>query len=102
MRGGRCGDGDGRAGEGVVVDGVVIAIARVLHDADDGAAVGLSDVVSDLLAGDGGLEGLDLVGLFVAFLHDENGTHLVSVLVVHVEPMGLYGGKQTSLDALNK
>ena len=32
----------------------------------------------------------------------ENGTHLVSVLVVHVEPMGLYGGKQTSLDALNK
>ena len=32
----------------------------------------------------------------------ENGTPLVSVLVVHVEPMGLYGGKQTSLDALNK
>ena len=30
----------------------------------------------------------------------ENGTHLVSISVVHVEPMGLYGGKQTSLDAL--
>lgn len=30
----------------------------------------------------------------------ENGTHLVSVSVVHVEPMGLYGGKQTTLDAL--
>ena len=30
----------------------------------------------------------------------ENGTHLVSVLTVHVEPMGLYGGKQNSLDAL--
>ena len=30
----------------------------------------------------------------------ENGTHLVSVLEVHVEPMGIYGGKQTSLDAI--
>lgn len=42
------------------------------HDADDGAAVGLGDVVSDLLAGDGGLESLDLISLFVAFLHDED------------------------------
>ena len=32
----------------------------------------------------------------------ENGTHIVSVSVIHVEPMGLYGGKQTTLDALNK
>lgn len=32
----------------------------------------------------------------------QNGTHIVSVLTVHVEPMGLYGGKQTNLDALNK
>lgn len=32
----------------------------------------------------------------------ENGTHLVAVSVIHVEPMGLYGGKQTSLDALKK
>ena len=30
----------------------------------------------------------------------ENGTHVVSVAAVHVEPMGFYGGKQTSLDAL--
>ena len=30
----------------------------------------------------------------------QNGTHLVSVLSVHVEPLGLYGGKQSSLDAL--
>lgn len=36
------------------------------------AAVGLGDVVSDLLAGDGGLESLDLISLFVAFLHDED------------------------------
>ena len=32
----------------------------------------------------------------------ENGTHIVSTAVIHVEPMGLYGGKQTTLDALNK
>ena len=30
----------------------------------------------------------------------ENGTHIVSVCAPHVEPMGLYGGKQTTLDAL--
>lgn len=32
----------------------------------------------------------------------QNGTHVVSVAVIHVEPMGLYGGKQTSLDAIGK
>ena len=40
----------------------------------------------------------------IPYLNDFNqqkGTHLVSVLAVHVEPMGLYGGKQTNLDALN-
>ncbi len=39
----------------------------------------------------------------VPYLDDfnaENGTHLVSAAGIHVEPMGLYGGKQTSLDAL--
>lgn len=34
--------------------------------------------------------------------NEENGTHLVPVAVIHVEPMGLYGGKQTTLDALDK
>ena len=28
----------------------------------------------------------------------ENGTHIVSVSAIHVEPLGIYGGKQTSLD----
>lgn len=32
--------------------------------------------------------------------NEENGTHLVSVAGIHVEPIGLYGGKQSSLDAL--
>ncbi|MCI8557187.1 MAG: hypothetical protein HFI19_05365 [Lachnospiraceae bacterium] len=30
----------------------------------------------------------------------ENGTHIVSASAVHVEPIGLYGGKQSSLDAI--
>ena len=34
--------------------------------------------------------------------NNENGTHLVSISEVHVEPMGIYGGKQTSLDAIGK
>lgn len=37
----------------------------------------------------------------VPYLDDfnkENNTHLVSVSAVHVEPMGIYGGKQNSLD----
>lgn len=39
----------------------------------------------------------------VPYLDDfnaQNGTHIVSVAVIHVEPLGLYGGKQTTLDAL--
>lgn len=30
----------------------------------------------------------------------QNGTHLVSAGTIHVEPLGIYGGKQKSLDAL--
>ena len=32
--------------------------------------------------------------------NSQNGTHIVSIASIHVEPMGLYGGKQTTLDAL--
>ncbi len=38
------------------------------------------------------------------YLEDFNaqqGTHIVSVSAVHVEPMGLYGGRQTTLDAVS-
>ena len=34
--------------------------------------------------------------------NEQNGTHLVAVSVIHVEPMGLYGGKQSSLDAITE
>lgn len=30
----------------------------------------------------------------------QNNTHIVSVATIHVEPLGIYGGKQTTLDAL--
>lgn len=39
----------------------------------------------------------------VPYLDDfnaENGTHIVSVAVIHVEPLGIYGGKQSSLDPI--
>lgn len=32
----------------------------------------------------------------------ENGTHVVSVSTIHVEPLGIYGGKQQSLDGIKK
>lgn len=32
----------------------------------------------------------------------ENGTHIVSVAAIHVEPIGIYGGKQTTLDAIKE
>ena len=41
----------------------------------------------------------------VPYLDDfnkNNGTHIVSVAGIHVEPLGLYGGKQSSLDAIKK
>lgn len=34
--------------------------------------------------------------------NEQNGTHLVSVSAIHVEPLGIYGGKQKSLDAIKK
>ena len=39
----------------------------------------------------------------VPYLDDfnkENGTHIISVAAIHVEPIGIYGGKQTNLDAI--
>lgn len=32
--------------------------------------------------------------------NQENGTHIVSVGAIHVEPIALYGGKQSTLDAI--
>lgn len=32
--------------------------------------------------------------------NNENGTHIVAAASIHVEPLGIYGGKQKSLDAI--
>lgn len=32
--------------------------------------------------------------------NEQNGTHIVSVAAIHVEPLGIYGGKQETLDAI--
>ena len=34
--------------------------------------------------------------------NQENGTHIVAVAAIHVEPIGIYGGKQTTLDAIQE
>lgn len=34
--------------------------------------------------------------------NENNGTHIVSVATIHVEPLGLYGGKTTTLDVLDE
>ena len=41
----------------------------------------------------------------IPYLNDfnqEKGTHIVSVAEIHVEPFGIYGGKQTTLDAIKQ
>ena len=41
----------------------------------------------------------------VPYLDDfnaENGTHIVSVAGIHVEPIGIYGGRQASIDAIKQ
>ncbi|HWQ80541.1 MAG TPA: MetQ/NlpA family ABC transporter substrate-binding protein, partial [Anaerovoracaceae bacterium] len=37
---------------------------------------------------------------YLESFNEENGTHLVSAVAVHYEPMGLFAGKTSSLDAL--
>lgn len=77
---------------------------------DDLAAEGIDLVVkeySDYVVPNTAVEEGDLDANYfqhTPYLDDfnaENGTHIVSVAAIHVEPMGLYGGKQTTLDALS-
>lgn len=61
---------------------------------------------SDYVQPNMALEGKELDANFFQhkpYLDDfnsENKTHLVSVAAIHVEPLGIYGGKQSSLDAV--
>ena len=37
---------------------------------------------------------------YLESFNEEKGTHLVSVAGIHVEPMGIYGGKQSDLSPI--
>ncbi|MDD2218438.1 MAG: MetQ/NlpA family ABC transporter substrate-binding protein, partial [Eubacteriales bacterium] len=41
-------------------------------------------------------------GPYLDDFNNENGTHVISVSSIHVEPIALYGGKQATLDAIGK
>ncbi len=41
-------------------------------------------------------------GPYLDDFNEQNGTHIVSAAAIHVEPIGIYGGKQASLDAITK
>ncbi len=38
---------------------------------------------------------------YLTDFNEENGTHVVSVAAIHVEPLGIYGGKQKTLEAVS-
>ena len=40
-------------------------------------------------------------GPYLDDFNAQQGTHIVAVSAIHVEPMGLYGGKQSNLDAIS-
>ena len=68
----RCGAADGLAVQCIVVHGGVVAVGGVLHDEDDGACILLIDEVLDLLALQSSGQSLDLGGLLIAVLADQN------------------------------
>ncbi len=58
-------------------------------------------VVPNTVVGDGTVDANYFQHLpYLEDFNAQNGTHIVSVSAIHVEPMGLYGGKQTTLDAV--
>ena len=58
-------------------------------------------VVSNTVVDDGTVDANYFQHLpYLEDFNTQNGTHIASIAAIHVEPMGLYGGKQTTLDAL--
>ena len=68
----RCSAADGLAVQCIVVHGGVVAVGGVLHDEDDGACILLINEVLDLLALQSSGQSLDLGGLLIAVLADQN------------------------------
>ena len=75
--------------------------------ADEGYTLEIK-VMDDYVTPNTAVEGGDVDANYFQHLpylenfNKENGTKVVSVAAIHVEPMGLYGGKQSSLDAIEK
>ena len=58
-------------------------------------------VVPNTVVDDGTVDANNFQHLpYLEDFNPQNGTHIASIAAIHVEPMGLYGGKQTTLDAL--
>ena len=72
VRRGGGGHGDGLALQGVVIHGIVIAIAGVGDGADHGAVILALDEAGHLPALQSGLQGQDLGGILVALLHGQD------------------------------
>lgn len=103
-------DYDALAGSTITVGGTPNPHELVLNIAKETlAAKGITLVVlefTDYVLPNEALEAGDLYANFFAHhpyqenFNLENGTHIVDVLGIHVEPMALYGGKQSELPAL--
>ena len=90
-------DGDGLALQGVVVHAGVIAVGGILHHGDDGAVVGLADVVGHLLALQRGLQSQDLGLVLIALLDGQNvGVGGGAAL----DEQGVGDGVQTGIDGI--
>ena len=103
-------DYDALAGQTIVVGGTPNPHVYVLNIAKEIlAAKNITLQVmeyTDYVLPNEALEAGDLYANFFAHspyqenFNAENGTHIVNVLGIHVEPMAMYGGKQSDLSAL--
>ena len=69
---GGSGNGDGLTGQSGVIEVGIIAIAGVFYNGDNGTIILFGDVIGNLLAGEGGDEGLDEGFIFIAFLYRQD------------------------------
>lgn len=69
---GGSGNGDSLTGQSGVIEVGIIAIAGVFYNRNNGAIILFGDVIGNLLAGEGGDEGLDEGLIFIAFLYRQD------------------------------
>lgn len=69
---GGSGNGDSLTGQSSVIEVGIIAIAGVFYNGDNGTIILFGDVIGNLLAGEGGDEGLDEGFIFIAFLYRQD------------------------------